>query len=74
MYTGKTSHSLDKQEQEQDHPHVYGEDEILVNFRTSFMGSSPCIRGRHMPLEYLIVICGIIPMYTGKTLKHFYNK
>ena len=58
----------------QDHPQIHGENKDDWNAVIYDPGPSPCIRGRRCPRSSPHVSARIIPMYTGKTLKHFYNK
>ena len=51
----------------EDHPRVCGEHIVWVCHASSYLGSSPRMRGTHRLKRRRIVIIGIIPAYAGNT-------
>ena len=52
-----------------DHPRICGEHIFIVPAYPSFEGSSPHMRGTHLPQRAGYLRYGIIPAYAGNTIR-----
>ena len=66
-YAGNTSQCAALRAVLRDHPRVCGEHIVWVCHASSYLGSSPRMRGTHRLKRRRIVIIGIIPAYAGNT-------
>ena len=66
-YAGNTKLTFSRLCATRDHPRVCGEHIFLVSAFILFRGSSPRMRGTHVPNTIIQVLAGIIPAYAGNT-------
>ena len=67
---GKPPRSLSPMRQAPEHPRVCGENLVPVISSTSTYGTSPRMRGKHLPRTPQINLRRNIPAYAGKTFHH----
>ena len=66
-YAGNTILLVREVERERDHPRVCGEHQVIDDYGTVVMGSSPRMRGTHDGSAVFVPRHGIIPAYAGNT-------